>query len=326
MVTLSDFFKVASANIEPDRADIDNASAAHEAVRGILESDEYFKSMGIDTRLIGSYGRHVSIKRIKDADVFSMLTANTASLTSVGLLDDLEGVLADEYGDRVERQARSIMVDFPEFELSVDAVPARPSGDHWEIPSASGLWEETNPLKLGEITTTLNDQHKLGTQGMYVPTVKVVRQIRRSLGIEKPSGLYFEIATLHAFSTGVGAGSRAEYLTIAVERVADILQAALVSGLPDPTLPGRTIQTSATMTQLSEVSGLVTKAALAARDAFDDTEDCSSARKWRQLLGKGPSGEYIFPMPAHCNDDGTRKFSSIVPGAARVPAGHDRFA
>jgi hypothetical protein len=77
----------------------------------------------------------VSIRRVKEVDVFGRLTAADDTLAPGRAMGLFEDALGAEYGDRVERQHRSFKVEFPDFDLCVDAVPARPRGSHWEIPN-----------------------------------------------------------------------------------------------------------------------------------------------------------------------------------------------
>lgn len=90
---------------------------------------------GIDSVLIGSYKRSVSIKRMKDVDVFGRLPDLPAEVTSTQILDHFFRVLHEAFGldaegrRRTRRQARSLQVSFPEYDLYVDAVPARPHED-----------------------------------------------------------------------------------------------------------------------------------------------------------------------------------------------------
>ncbi len=183
-------FTDAKSNIEPKPADVANAIRAHEQVRDALETSDELKAMGVDTVLIGSYARHVSIHRMKDVDVFSKLP-DADDVDPGELLDLVAAVLADVFdADDVERQDRSIKVDFPDYDLSVDAVPARPCGNHWEIPDREGGWEETDPLKLAELTSQMN----AANDEQYVPTVKLIRQARRAnLDDTPPGGLYLEM-------------------------------------------------------------------------------------------------------------------------------------
>ena len=161
--------------------------------------------MGIDPVLIGSYARQVSIKHVKDVDVFARLEKADDSLAPGVALDLFEEVLVDEYTeDRVERQHRSIKVDFPDFDLTVDAVPARPCGDNLEIPNKPedaerAQWVETNPLKLNDLTEEANGKFLLNGNGIYVPIVKLVRQVRRTWLGDQPGGLFFELMTYWYF-------------------------------------------------------------------------------------------------------------------------------
>ena len=63
---------------------------------------------GIRPILIGSYARSVSIRRIKDVDVFGRLVTPPQSLLPGAALDEFERVLRDEYGDRCVKQFRSL--------------------------------------------------------------------------------------------------------------------------------------------------------------------------------------------------------------------------
>lgn len=84
-----------------------NAAIAHSAVRDVLEQDDTLTAWGIDSVLIGSYKRHVSIRRIKDVDVFCRLPNIPSGIDGEGALREVQRVLVAEYGtDAVHRQAR----------------------------------------------------------------------------------------------------------------------------------------------------------------------------------------------------------------------------
>lgn len=181
MTEHADQFKQACGRVEPEDDDVSNASAAHLEVREALEAHEGLKDLDIDTILIGSYARHVAIRRVKDVDVFSKLEELGTDMTSAEILDTFGEALAD-YGNRLERQDRSIKVDFPDFGLHVDVVPARPAGGHYEItdrpsPNGEDRWAATDPEYFGLLTTQMN----LRFDGNYVPVVKLLRQTRRHL-------------------------------------------------------------------------------------------------------------------------------------------------
>ena len=325
MPRLPDQFADAKRNVEPRPEDVDNASKAHEVVREALEASDDLKDARIDTVLIGSYARHVSIHRMRDVDVLSKLP-DLDSDDPDALLDTFEEVLVDEFGkQRIERQDRSIKVDFPAYDLAVDAVPARPCGDHWEIPDGSGGWQETNPLKLASLTSDMNAEH----DEHYVPTVKLIRQVRRAqLGDTQPGGLYLEVATYHAFDPGIDADGTAEYFTAALEGVADVLADAASNGLDDPTLPGHKIATRASDDELRDAADVFAGLASDARQALVSEDACPAAKTFRDMLGKNSDGTWVFPMPSYCNDDGTLKSSGagLVAGSSRIRGGDSRYA
>lgn len=332
MTELATCFRDALATIEPDE-DKDNAADAHAEVREVLTADAGLKEWGIDPVLIGSYARHVSIKHVKDVDVFARLSDADDSLGPGAVLDAFEEVLTDEYEERVERQYRSIKVDFPDFGLTVDAVPARPCGDDWEIPNKPedaqrARWVKTNPLKLNSLTTDLNSEYLLNDAGVYVPIVKLVRQVRRTWLGDQPGGLFCELMTYWFFENEKpSALSVAEYLAVTLEGIAEMLPTVAADGLDDPTLSGEKISTKATAADLATATERIQEAAEVARDALEDPDDCTSAVKWRGLLGVTSGGDEIFPLPSFCNADGTHKrAAAITPGSTRVPAGDDRYA
>jgi hypothetical protein len=328
-------FAGALSAIEPDDDDKANTPEAHQQVRAALESDPQLVEYGIDTILIGSYKRSVSIKRIKDVDVFGRMAEMPETVTSQEILDHVFNVLDKEFGNdddgnpRCLRQDRSVQVDFPDFDLYVDAVPARPHGDGstWDIPErgSDDEWVETNPDELTSLTSTMNDKH----EGFYVKTVKLMRQTRRAqLGKAKPGGFFIEIATFHAFERGLATGTdQAEYYTSALAGVSSIIDDLVLNGvgLPDPTLDGQDISVRATNAEFEELRVAFATAAVTAAESLAQVQEGKAALGFRSLLGEDPDGEWVFPMPPGFNDDGTKKASALTPGDPTVPAGNRQF-
>jgi hypothetical protein len=331
VATLPTCFRQALHNVQPAE-DEKNAADAHEQVSDALNADPELRELGVDPVLIGSYAREVSIKRVKDVDVFGRLANADATLGPGGILDQFARVLVAEFGeDRVERQHRSIKTDFPDFDLCVDAVPARPYEDHWEIPTRPkerARWVETNPTRLNELTTQANKDFTLNGSGIYVPTVKLVRQTRRTWLGDQPGGFYFEIMTYWAFENEQPSKtSVAGYLTFALETIAAMLPGVATDGLDDPTLADKKISTKATGADFETAVVRIAEAAQLARAALDEPDECKAAVMWRELLGKTTEGDQVFPLPEYCNADGSRRsYAGVTVGATRVPAGSDRYA
>lgn len=331
MAQLITQFEKACSNVEPESSDITNAAAAHQAVRDVLDNHPDLVGKGIDTVLIGSYKRHVSIRRVKDVDVLSR--TDGLEMTASEALDLFERILsADEaFGeDRVERQDRSIKVTFPDFDLHVDAVPARPAADnsdYWEIPDREGEWTNTNPEELTRLSSQMNDKY----DDLYVPIVKLIRQTRRANLGKRPGGLYFEILTYHAFKAGLTGDNLAQLYVAALRSVADQLHEVVGGGeVDDPTMEGEYITVRVTAAQMETAATKFAALATKAEKALED-DTCPAALAFREILGKNSDDEWVFPMPATCNVDGTAKSfntlsSTATAGDDDIPPGNRRFA
>jgi len=335
MAHLKQQFKDALSSIEP-RDDKTNAREAHRLVRDALEADGKLAEYGVSPVLIGSYKRNVSIKRIKDVDVFVRLPDVPSDVTSQDILDRFFQVLHAEFGTdsdghrRTKRQDRSLQVSFPEFDLYVDAVPARPycDGDTWEIPQKgdSDKWVRTNP----EAVTTLSSEMNAAHDNYYVPTVKLLRQTRRTLlGTgKKPGGFFIEMATYQAFASGAVSGNdQAEYYVSALQEISKIIDnfATCGMGVDDPSLPGQTIRIRATDDELDAARTGFADAATSAKSALADEDEGKAALAFRNLLGKNGDGDTVFPMPPGFNEDGSKRAAVIAAGARVVPAGTRTF-
>jgi hypothetical protein len=321
-------FDSAKANVEPPTDDVDNASAAHLEVREHLEKVEQFKNAEINTILIGSYARHTSIRRVKDVDVFSKMAEIDPNLSAEDLLGDFYEALLDEFDEnRVGLQDRSVKIDFPDFGLAVDAVPARPDGDSWQIPDRSdgeNDWERTNPEELGALTTAMNTRH----DGIYVPVVKLVRQTRRANLGDHPGGLFFELLTYYAFDEDVSGENIPTAYCQALRSLATQL-ADVIAGtqLDDPTIEDQVIRVRATEAEMASAASTFVSIADKGEAALAEPNRCKAAKMFRDILGKNSDDEWVFPMPADCNDDGTaRAVGGAVAGRKTVPAGDRRFA
>ncbi len=331
MAELVGQFEEACSNVEPEDEDKENAASAHTDVREQLESDSGLCDAGIDTVLIGSYKRNVSIRRVKDVDVFSKMPDIDPDMKGAEALDVVESVLREAYEDedtdheRVERQDRSVKVEFPDYDLHVDVVPARPAGAYWEIPDRDGGWQLTNPEELTELTSKMNA--RTAYKGLYVPIVKLVRQTRReALGVEKPGGLFFEILTHHAFDGGLGGSNLPTLYVAALRSIAgQLTKFANGDNVTDPTMAGAVMKIRATESQKASAASKFAAIADKAEAAHAESELCKAAKSFQEILGRNADGDWVFLMPDYCNADGTPKEKKTA-GDRSIPAGNRRFA
>ncbi len=341
--TLTEQFRVAQQNIGlGSRRKV--AIAAHLEVRAVLHLATSLVDRGLVDVLIGSYPRRTGIWPGKDVDVFGKLTNESIDTIEPGLAYDLFlKVLDHAFPGRITPQDRSVKVAYePDrlpatqyireaarfleasdvlgandaFEFSVDVVPAVRFGNVWGIPNrnhemwtraaAAERWIRTNPEKLTDLTRQLNGKLKIGAQGAYVPTVKTVRQIRRThLGDAKPGGLYFELIVHEGFTNGeIKGDSWAEITASTLRYIADRLLTVNAPPLCDPVLdqPYRPTPEPGSITHAAEVfAGLASDAERALT-----ADQCPAAATWRIIFGpnskvNGP----VFELPTGCRSDGT---------------------
>ncbi|WP_293781475.1 nucleotidyltransferase [uncultured Aeromicrobium sp.] len=334
MAILSSQFSKALESIEPSADDKANAPEAHKAVRAALTGADELKPWGLNPVLIGSYRRDVSIRRVTDVDVFCRMDDIDGDIAGDTVLNKYFKVLDAEFGTdcdgnkRVMRQARSITIDFPEYDgLHVDAVPARKRSDgYWEIPASDGGWQTTNPEKQTELKTAMNDAFA----DDYVPLVKLVRQTRRTILASRPGGLFVELALYDAcVNQKVSKVNRTLGYVTALEAIAGYLddKVSWNRPLPDHTMPGHSLSFRATDNQWETARDKFRAAATKAREAYAEEDAGKAAVKFRELLGTNGDGDLVFPMPPGYNDDGTERTAAtlITPGESKVPAGDRRF-
>jgi hypothetical protein len=322
METLASQFSQAITNITVNGPKRARAIKAHTEIRALLETDPHLVSLGVDTVLIGSYARKTGIYPGKDVDVFVKLTRLDVSADPAEVFEAVCRVLRRHYGDRVEIQHRSIKITFDREgdEFSVDAVPAVRFGERWALPSHDrDLWQyrdkrwiETDPEQLGELTIAQNRRPTVAGNGAYVPTVKLIRQIRsHHRGDSKPGGFYFELATFWAFEQGITGSSYAEILASTVRSIANQLNSGV--SLVDPVL-GRAYEPMPSPEDLSSAALTFNELASQAEAALT-MEACPAAAIWRRILGANQRGQ-CFPLPAGCDESGRR----ITPAVTAVTA------
>lgn len=321
MAVLSKQFKDALSTIEPGD-DADYARDTHAEVRDVLAGDEELVAWGLKSLLIGSYAREVSIRRVKDVDVFCQLPDLPDDYDPQDLLDKMAAVLAEHYGDRVSKNDRSVSVDFPDFDMHVDVVPARPAGTAWEIPDKDGGWETTNPIAFGTLSSARNTDFG----GNYVPIVKLVRQTRRALlGDAKPGGLFVEVAAYHAFDNiplddGDDAlTSTAAYYTRGLTEMVPLIRGHADGSAPlsNPALPDQDISVRATHAQMDAIAEAWEEAADVAQEALSLNDDHDAAAKYSSLLGENSDGDQVFAIPAKASGQSASRSA----GYTSLPSG-----
>lgn len=312
MEAFAEQFKTARTRIEINGKKRQRAIDAHEEVRGFLEQDAKLCDLGVHAALIGSYARNTGIYPGKDVDIFVKLTKLDTSAEPSEVFDFVREVVEERYGDRAEVQRRSIKIDFDRDRdgFAVDVVPAVRNGNQWALPNGDPdrwkvddeRWITTDPETLGDLTSMRNKNPKFGDTGIYVPTVKLMRQIRsHHRGDRKPGGLFIELHTYWAFERGITGDTWPEVLAATLRSVADAMSSRdplidPVLGTEYEPLPGQA-ELDANARQFHELARRAERALV--------FEKCPAAAEWRAILGQNERG-HCFPLPEDCGEGGIK--------------------
>jgi len=340
---LADQFREAQHNINLNGRRR-TAIAAHLEVRAVLKASSELVAHGLNDVLIGSYPRDTAIWPGKDVDVFAKLTGESINTISPNAAYAMFwNVLVKAFDDRVSEQARSVKVAYrpgalpgstflreaatllkestaqapaDAFDFSVDVVAAVHFGSEWAIPNHdretwtrtahAERWTRTNPERLTQLSRDLNGEAQIQGQGIYVPTVKAVRQIRRNaLGDAKPGGLYFELLLFEGFTQGAITGDTwAEATSSALDYLAARLSTVGTTPLCDPAL-NTPYEPAPDPGAIAHAALVFDGLAVKARSALV-ADPCPAAAAWREIFGSNTQANGpVFPLPQNCREDGT---------------------
>lgn len=313
MEALANEFEDALKRIQVDARP---AQKTQQEVRGVLEGDNQLQKLGVDTILIGSYSRNTGVHPAKDVDIFAKLPQLNTSTSPNEVFELVRHALTKYYGSKAKPQARSVRIEFPD-DFCADVVPAVRFGSQWAIPAAKPelwanaekRWIRTDPEKLGQLTIARNTTPKVGSQGAYVPVVKLMRQTRRHhLKKAKPGGLYVEILTYWAFERMATPGSTyAEIFAFTLRSAATQLGSGVVT---DPALDS-VYSPAPSLVELATAAVKFAELASKAEAALR-LDRCQAAVNWRYILGDNPDGP-CFRLP-----DGCDEFGRVVPAVTAV--------
>ena len=188
MLTTTEAFDKFRQNLELSATEAADAQRRHADVRSRIRDDFDVKT----DFLSGSYARHTKTKPLKDVDVLFVLGEGERwrrEEPPIDMLRAFEASLKKKYAaDQISIGRRSASVEFekpnyaddhPGKILSIDAVPALPCKDGYEIPDkVTGTWIKTNPETHAAQATAKNK----ALDGKWVPLVKMLRGWNRANG------------------------------------------------------------------------------------------------------------------------------------------------
>lgn len=192
MITTTEAFKKFKSRLELSSKEQADASKRHYDIRALIAEEFSIKR----DFLTGSYGRHTKTRPLKDVDIFFVLDKEKEKKylgEPLKLLEEFKKILEPEYGKgNVEIGRRSVGVKFTlddkeDKVLSIDAVPAFDSGNHYQIPdNVLNGWVQTDPEIHAEKATKANKEFS----NEWKPLVKMLKKWNENHGKPiKPSFL-----------------------------------------------------------------------------------------------------------------------------------------
>lgn len=295
MLTIDDAFRKFKSRLELNDREQENATKRHTEVREHIRS----KFSVANDFLTGSYKRHTKTKPLKDIDIFFVLQESLRkkyrdSAPTV-VLQDFYDALVEKYGkEAVNKQGRSICVNFgvkadaddnTDYRvISVDVVPAFPSGDDYEIPNAdTGKWMKTNPK--------VHEQKAIDANGNYGGEWKgLVRMVKywnnnSKHGTDKPVKPSFLVEVMALQCLHGGWGGRFDY---EMQALFSTLADRVLETWQDPAGLGSPVSDGMDAQRKQRARNLLMAASDEASRAIDlarKGQNGDALRAWRNLLG-----------------------------------------
>jgi hypothetical protein len=166
---LSNHFVDLLERIKPTQDRLEAAERFPDLVRDELRRTKLITTKDPHSRLSGSYGRQVAIKRIKDVDILIIVDDGYHVLSPDRVLHDLEAA-AQSLPDALEmpgqielrEQRRSVRVRFTEADFDIDLVPTVAFGAldaELKVPDREWKqWCATRPLQYAGLVSELNQR------------------------------------------------------------------------------------------------------------------------------------------------------------------------
>lgn len=228
MLSTADAFKKFKSRLELRDAEQQNAIKRHTDMRALISENFGVKK----DFLTGSYGRDTKTRPLKDVDIFFVLDPEKEKrflMDPVSLLEKFRDVLAPIYGENeVTIGRRSVGVDFsiPAEEedkvLSIDAVPAFESGQHYQISDSTLKdWVQTDPRIHAEEATAANKAFS----GEWKPLVKMIKKWNETQGKPIKPSFLLEVMALQILYPPFSGGYVYElksFFATAADRIAEI--------------------------------------------------------------------------------------------------------
>ena len=293
----------------------------HADVREWLEEHEY-ETFSPHSRLIGSYARRTAIRDIKDVDVLVFLPVSALDRTPESVLRELKKTLKKYPNSTVEAspQRRSIRMDFPDQDCTIDVVPAV-AEDGLEEPlripdRRQKEWIRSDPLGYRKTLSSANADHG----GRLVPDIRFAKAWRdEQMQRRKTKSYLLEVTVFHAVAGGaveLAGRSTAQNLCDFFEHIVGKWKSLMEQGAGTPRVLDPQLGTVLKWerSHFETFMRRIREAAKAARKAIDADSEQDAAEEWEKVFGD------LWPTPEEVEEEARRAAEEGQPGSAFVGA------
>lgn len=343
MVNMRHHFEALLKKINPPDGRVALASSRAGDVREWLRNHE-FPTRDPHTHLSGSYGRSTATERIADVDILAFVPDDQEDRTPNAVLLELHGVLKDYPNARtvdLRGQRRSVRVDLPEDELSLDIVPAIAKNGLDRpllVPDRpQALWIRSDPLGYAERLTKVNQENG----GKLIPLIKLVKVWRdEHMVYRRPKSYVLEVILLYAVEDGglvLCDRSRAENVRDAFVYVAEKYADLMDSGseaprIRDPQITDTFITRGWSREHFETFMRRIREACRAAERAVAAEDEGAASEEWKKVFGtRWPSEDEVKEAAraeARLHQPGSSKITSaggIIGGAPAIATRPTRY-
>jgi hypothetical protein len=299
---LTKHFADLGERIAPTPERLKMAQTFPDQVRDELRRTNLITTTDPHSRLAGSYGRQVAVKRIKDVDVL-IIAADTYYAHPVEkVLRDLERAAASlptALGMRgeidVRKQRRSVRVRFTEDEFDIDLVPVVAFGDVeglLKVPDRDwSKWVDTRPLQYGNLVSEL---HQRGDRNLK-KLIRALKHWREHHGLDQDKrvkSFWLECLVVNAVLAGripLAGRALADVIADCFDALHMFCAPAFASGgtpvVPDPTIPANNVAWNWERAKFESFMAVLGESRALATTAVTTSDRDAAIKAWQAVFG-----------------------------------------
>ena len=241
----------------------------------------------------GSYALGTTIRPVKDTDEYDVdrlvYLEYDGSKGPKDYIDDVYRCLKDNgnYADKVQRNTRCVTVNYA-GEFKIDVVPCITyKGNHFICNRKTNDYEETDGTGFRD---WFNDKNRITNGNLKLATrlLKYLRDHKKTF--TAPSILLTTLIgnTVHDWEDDAQFKTVPGALLTVVSRMNEFLQAhPWMPEIRNPALPSETFTRHWDQDKYSHFKDMISSYARRIREAYEDGDERSSVKKWRELFGDG---------------------------------------